>query len=146
MNIIDKMKELIAGCSLISTIADELHIDYTDGEPAGFGLAPLGDTLIGKDVTGCGMRRQHTFMFYSIFSAINDYERLANSGVLIDLSIWLENQGGTFEQAVGSETYSGEITRITTANGRLYDVPLDSGAFGYRYQLQIIVEYTLEEE
>ena len=147
MNIIEKMQEIVSGCPFVTAFGNVLHIEYTDSTPTNFGLTSLGDTLITDDVTGTVMHRQHSFMLYAAFSAINDYERLANSGILLDLSLWLERQtGAEFEQLFGEETLAGEITAIRTANGRLFDIPLGNGELGVRYQLQITVDYDLEEE
>ena len=74
------------------------------------------DKLIFEDVLG-NQTRQHSFMLYSTFSAINDYERLSNSSALLELSQWLDSQTG--EQVVSNIDgidYYGEITKIKAEN------------------------------
>lgn len=146
MNIIEKTRELVAAFPGLDKLSAGVHIDLTDPQPQSVGLAPLGDTLLGSDVTGTVQQRQHTFMLYCVYSAINDFERIANSGVLLELALWLESRGGQIEQEIGGVHYTGEITAITTANGRIFDIPQNSFSAAVRYQLQLIVQYTLEED
>ena len=145
MNIVECVKELVQN-ALEECGLSTLHIDDSSAEPQTFGLAPLGDMLLKESVTGAVQQRQHTFMLYAAFSGINDYERLTNSGLLLDLALLLERSAGSFTHTLGESSFSGCIDSVTTANGAIHDVPLDESVYGIRYQLQIIVKYTLEEE
>ena len=140
MNIIERVREIVSGFPKIG----ELHQDITDSAPGGFALASVGDVLLSEDVIG-GQTRQHSFLFYAVFSGINDFERIANSGFLVELALWLEaHEGETVDMTVNGRTLTGEIARIRTANGMLLALPQDSMFGGVQYQLQITAEYTLE--
>lgn len=135
MNVIEKTKEILQTFPKISDICGSIHVDFTDSEPTSYGLSSVGDTLIKSDILG-GQTRQHTFMLYTVFSGINDYERLQNSSVLTELSYWLDNQKSAID--------GGEIINMTAANGMMYAVPENEN--GIQYQLQIIVNYELKGE
>lgn len=140
MNVIERMRDILDNFPEISV----LHQDMTDDSPGGYALASVGDVLLSADILG-GQTRQHSFMFYAVFSGINDYERIANSGFLLDLAMWLESNAGAEVTAVsGNDTLTGNIKEIKTANGMLLSLPDDSVFGGVQYQLQITVVYTLE--
>ena len=140
MNIIEAVKDLLSQFPRIAEVCNDIHIDFAEPEPTSYGLSSIGDTLIKEDILG-NQTRQHSFMLYSTFSGINDFERLQNSGALLELSIWLSGLSGI--EVVHNEQ-TGEITRIRTENGMLYAVPQENAADGVQYQIQIIAEYTLE--
>lgn len=143
MNIIEKMIEILQSFPKISTVCNEIHIDFADPEPTSYGLSSIGDSLIKKDILG-NQTRQHSFLLYSTFSGINDFERQENSTALLELSTWLEEKiGEEVETVVGDKTYSGEITKISAENGMLYAVPQENNIDGMQYQLQIVVQYTV---
>ena len=128
----------------ISTVCNEIHVDFADPEPTSYGLSSIGDSLIKEDILG-NQTRQHNFLLYSTFSGINDFERQENSTALLELSAWLVKQTGEkVETVIGEKTYSGEITKITAANGMLYAVPQENSIDGMQYQLQITAQYTVE--
>lgn len=129
MNIIEKVKQILSGFSGIS----ELHTDFAGIMPESFSLSSVGDTLIKTDILG-NQTRRHSFLFYAIFSSINDFERLSNSSALLNLTKWLENQKNI-------EIDGGKITKISAENGMLYEVPDENEIVGYRYQMQIFAEY-----
>lgn len=139
MNIIERITDILEHFPKIG----ELHSEIVNARPDSFALASVGDKKVSEDVIG-GEVRQHTFLLSAVYSGMNDYERMANSGVLLELAVWLERQAGvSVETTVGGVTYSGTVTDITTANGMLYAVP-DSLSGGLQYRLQIIAEYTME--
>jgi hypothetical protein len=137
MNIIEAVRALLLEFPKISDVVGEVHIDFTDPEPTSYGLSSTDDSLIKEDILG-GQLRQHTFMLYTTYSSMNDYERLSNSTALTELGIWLEKQKNI-------PTDSGRITKITTGSGMLIAVPQENEFDGVQYQLQIIAEYTFEE-
>lgn len=144
MNVVEKTFEILKSFSKIAEVCNTIHVDFADPEPDSYGLSSVGDKLLTEDVLG-NQNRQHTFLLYSTYSAINDYERMSNSGVLLELAQWLEWQEGTaVTHDIDGEVYNGEITEIRAENGMLYDVPLENTADGVQYQLQIIVKYTVE--
>ena len=78
INIIETVRDILENFPKISEVCNEIHIDFADPEPTSYGLTSTGDSLIKEDILG-NQTRQHTFMLYSTFSGINDYERLLNS-------------------------------------------------------------------
>lgn len=146
MNIIEKIREILNSFPHISEVCNEIHVDFTDPEPTSYGLSSTGDQLLSEDVLG-GQKRQHSFMLYSTFSGINDYERLGNSEILLELSQWLDSQtGATLSFEIDGKAKTGKITKISADNGMLYSVPQENEFEGLRYQLQIIAEYETKSE
>ncbi len=144
MNIIEKARDILAKFPRISEICNEVHIDFADTNPTSYGLSSIGDTLVKKDILG-NQRRKHSFMLYSTFSGINDYERLSNSSAILELSAWLEMQkGAAVTSVIGDKEYGGEILEIKASNGMLYAVPQENNIDGMQYQLQINAEYSVE--
>lgn len=134
MNVIEKVRQTLGDFPGIS----ELHIDCTGNTPGSFSLSSVGDTLLKTDILG-NQKRRHSFLFYAVFSSINDFERLSNSSALLKLTMWLENQKNI-------KIDSGKITKISAENGMLYEIPDENSIVGYRYQMQIFTEYELEKE
>lgn len=130
MNIIQKIQEILYNFSEISKVCNTVHVDFTDSEPTSYGLSSVGDSLVKEDVLG-GQIRQHNFFLYSTFSSVNDYERLENSSVLLNLAQWLEKQ------------IDDTIIKITAENGQLFAVPQENELDGWQYQLQIVVQYKI---
>lgn len=144
MNIIETVREILQSFPRISEVCNEIHIDFASDEPTSYGLSSVGDSLLKEDILG-NQRRQHTFMLYSTFSAVNDFERLQNSSALLELGLWLEKQvGAEIETLIGGETHTGTLEGIAAQNGMLYAVPQENTHDGVQYQLQIVAEYTVE--
>ena len=144
MNIIELMQSIVMSFPKLN---DVLHIDYTTPDADSYGLSPTGDTLIKSDVLG-NQERQHTFILYAVYQSVNDYDRLANSGLINELQLWLEKQanGQTLTVTVGDNELAGTLTKITCSNSMLYDIP-DSNLIGnVMYQLQITADYKIESE
>ena len=144
MNIIEKIREILQRYPKISNVCNSVHIDFADPEPTSYGLSSTGDSLIKEDILG-NQLRQHSFLLYSTFSGINDFERQENSTALTELSVWLKEQvGGKVKTKIDNVICNGEIKKITAENGMLYAVPQENNIDGMQYQLQIIAEYTVE--
>lgn len=144
MNIIEKMRSILESFPKISEVCNAVRIDFMDPEPTSYGLSSIGDELIEEDIIG-GQIRQHTFMLYTKYSSMNDYERLNNSTALLELGTWLEKQTDCeVTTTIGSDTYTGTIRKLTAANGMLYEVPQENELDEYQYQLQIVAEYTVD--
>ena len=109
MNIIEIVKSILQEFPKISEVCNDIHIDFTESEPTNYGLSSVGDTLVKEDVLG-NQLRQHNFVLYAVWQSINDYDRMANSGVLLELQMWLENQ-------------STDALKIACENGMIYDIP-----------------------
>ena len=104
MNIIEKVRAILESFPKISEVCNSIHIDFADPEPTSYGLSSTGDQLISEDILG-NQRRQHSFLLYSTYSSINDYERLNNSTALTELCVWLKEQTGEeveTEYAIGT--------------------------------------------
>ena len=142
MNIIEKVREIIANYKDISKFTNDVHVDFTEENAVNYGLSSTGDTLINGDILG-NQKRQHNFVLYARMDAFEDYNRLANSTFLLDLNYWLEKQKG---QEITANDKKGEITKIWSANGMLYDIPNGDINAGVIYQLQIYAEYKLKGE
>lgn len=143
MNIIEKVRAILESFPKISEVCNSIHIDFADPEPTSYGLSSTGDQLISEDVLG-NQRRQHSFLLYTTYSSINDYERLNNSTALTELSVWLHDQtGAEVETIIGSDTRTGTLEKLTASNGMLYKVPQENELDGVQYQLTIVAEYTV---
>ena len=144
INIIETVCGILESFPKISQVCNEVHIDFADPEPTSYGLTSTGDSLIREDILG-NQTRQHSFLLYSTFSGINDYERLANSSALLELSQWLSMQrGNDITSEIDGVEYRGELLSIRAENGTLYKVPQENAVDGMQYQLQITTEYTIE--
>ncbi len=143
MNIIEAVRDIVSSFPKISEVCDTVHVDFTESGSTNYGLSPTGDTYVSEDILG-NQKRRHSFVLYAVYSSLNDYSRLSNSGVLLELQQWLEKQKG---QEVTADfdgfTVKGEITKITAANGMLYSIPDGNFNENVRYQLQITAEYKL---
>ncbi|MDY4812924.1 MAG: hypothetical protein SO152_03635, partial [Ruminococcus sp.] len=142
MNIIEVVKETLQQFPKISQVCNDIHIDFTDDIPTNYGLSPTGDTLIKEDILG-NQTRQHTFILYAVFQSQSDYDRMANSGTLLELQHWLENKADNqkITVTVGDKELTGELKKITCANGMLYAIPDGNLNSGVLYQLQITAQY-----
>lgn len=144
INIIETVRGILESFPKISEVCNEIHIDFADPEPTSYGLNSTGDSLIREDILG-NQTRQHTFFLYSTFSGINDYERLANSSALLELSQWLSIQKDiAVTSEINGTEYSGELLEIRAENGTLYEVPQENNIDGLQYQLQLVARYTIE--
>lgn len=145
MNIIEAVRQAVETFPKIAEVCNEVHIDFTEPEPTGYGLTSIGDKLISEDILG-NQERQHSFLLYSVFSGINDYERLANSSVLVELTYWLEQRTDIqIESQCGGSEAVGTITKITAENGMICSVSPENPGDGIQYQLQITAFYTVEK-
>ena len=144
MNIIELVKSILQSFPKIGQL---IHVDYNESTTDEFGLYPTGDTLIKEDILG-NQKRKHNFILYAVFQSFNDYDRLMNSGTLLELQMWLEKQANNQEVSitVDTETRTGKLTKLTCANGMLYNIPDNNTNSGVQYQLQITAEYTIERE
>ncbi|MBP1536158.1 MAG: hypothetical protein IK999_18875 [Ruminococcus sp.] len=144
MNVIEKVRELLAAFPKIAEVLGDIHVDFSDGNADSYSLSSTGDTLISEDIIG-NQRRQHTFLLAANYSAINDYERISSSGILLELAVWLSKQKDLpVETPYNGVSYPGEITLINAANGMLYAVPQENSEDTYMYQLTITAVYTVD--
>lgn len=139
MNIIELVK------SIVESYADigKLHIDYTGAVPDSCGISSTGDVLLKENILG-NKTRQHNFVLYTVWQSQSDYDRMINSGILLGLQCYLEDQSQ--EQQVHSpDGKSGNLKSITCSNGMLYSVPESNLNAGVIYQLQISAQYVIYE-
>lgn len=142
MNIIEKVREILTDYEGISEFVNTVHVDFTDSEATNYGLSSTGDQLIKSDILG-NQLRQHNFVLYASKDAMEDYNRLSNSGFLLELSYWLESQKG---QEINAEDKTGIITKIWCANGMLFQLQNGDINSSVLYQLQIYAQYEIKEE
>lgn len=147
MNIIELVKTTLQSFPRISEICSDIHVDFTDESPTSYGLYPTGDVLIKRDILG-NETRKHTFTLQAIYQSQSDYDRLSNSGVLLELQLWLEKQPANQQITVtiGDITKTGRLKKLTCSNGMLFRIPNGNMNDGVCYQLQISAEYKLERE
>lgn len=143
MNIIEKMRSILEEFPKI----DSMHIDYSENAPDEYGLYPTGDRKVREDILG-NQERSHTFILYAVFQSFNDYDRLANSGTLLELQQWLERYAGNRQitTKINDRELTGCLTKITCANGMLYNIPDNNMNTAVQYQIQITADYTIESE
>lgn len=147
MNIIELVKTILNQYPRISEICNDIHVDFLDDTATNYGLYPTGDTLLNKDILG-NQLRQHSFMLTAVYPSASDYDRLNNSGVLLNLHYWLEQQadGQQITAETDDKIYTGTLTKLTCSNGMLYSIPEESLIKGVQYQLQINAQYQIESE
>ena len=138
MNIIELVKEILLKFPKISEICNDIHVDFTDDVPTNYGISSTGDILIKKDILG-NQKRRHTFVLYAVYQSQSDYDRMANSGTLLELQYYLE------KNALNKRFTDGFLTKLTCSNGMLYEIPSNIND-GILYQLQITAEYEIESE
>ena len=146
MNIIEIAKNIIEEFPKIKDIYGSVHIDLVENSDGNYGLYSTGDTLIKEYVDGT-QKRQHNFILYAMYQSINDYDRLSNNGVLLELQMWLENYTDSqkiFIDAGDLKMY-GKLEKIKCSNGMLFNIPSDNYNDAVQYQIQINVRYTLEK-
>lgn len=144
MNIIEKVREILQNFPKIADVCHEIHVDFTEPHPDSYGFSSMGDALLSEDIIG-NQTRQHTFMLYTVYSGMNDYERMHNSSALLELSQWLHSQtGGEVVSFLHGQNCTGTITELRAENGMLYAVPQENCTDGVQYQLQIAATYTVE--
>jgi hypothetical protein len=144
MNVIELVKQILTDYPKILEFTNEVHVDFTDSEPTNFGLSSTGDQLIKEDVLG-NQIRQHNFVLYAVNQAFLDYDRLANSTFLLDLTYWLEIVANKQEITVDEQS-RGKLLSISSANGMLYSIPTGDIMDGVTYQIQIYAQYKIERE
>lgn len=149
MNIIELVRKILTDYPNISEFTNKIHIDFTSNEnDSNFGLSSTGDVKVKEDVIGNQVRK-HNFVLYAINQAFNDYDRLANSTFLLELSYWLESLPENvyeIEVAVDNKKRKGFLKSIECANAMLFQIPTGDVNDGCMYQLQIYATYTLESE
>lgn len=146
MTILEFMRDKLVSFPQIAEICNTIHVDFTDDSAENYGLSSTGDALLSEDVLG-NQKRVHTFVLYAVYQSINDYDRMANSGLIYELQIWLERQAQQQQVNVivdGAET-TGNIDKITVANGMLFEIPNENHLDLVRYQLQISAQYSLNQ-
>ncbi len=139
MNIIETMHEVLAAFPKLG----EIGVDLADESPDSTALTSTGDSLVRSDILG-NQRRLHTFILHTVWQSQSDWERMNNSGVLLELAYFLERHAP--HTAVTAElngvTCDGEIVSAECSNGMLYAIP-DTVNGGVVYQLQIAVTYQI---
>ena len=147
MNIIELVKQILTDYPKITEFTNEINVDFTDGTPTNFGLSSTGDQLVREDILGNQIRR-HNFVLYALNQSFTNYDRLANSTFLLDLTYWLEqyNQEDQIEVTINDKTVSGKLLGLSSANAMLYMVPTGDINDGVTYQIQIYAKYKLGSE
>jgi len=79
---------------------------------------------------------------------MNDFDRMSNSGVLLELQMWLESYADkhrdiTFTTITEGEKRTGVLGKLTCANGMIYAIPNENTNDTVQYQLQIAAQYQI---
>ena len=147
MTIIDYMRQTLTEYPKISEFlaGDGIHIDFT--EPVNYGLSSNGDSLVKEDVLG-NQIWQHKFVMYAVGQSFTDYNRLANSNFLLELSLWLERlpSGDELTFQAGEQELKGTFLKASTANAMSMGLMGETIDSGVMYQLQIYAQYKIESE
>lgn len=148
MTIIDFMRQKLMEYPQISEFLgeDDIHIDFTDPSPVNYGLSSTGDSLIKEDLLG-NQIRQHNFMLYAVGQSFTDYNRLANSNFLLELSYWLEQlPEENLTITAEYQSQQGKFLKATTANAMSMGLLGETIDQGVMYQIQIYAQYRIESE
>lgn len=146
MSIIDYMRYLLINYPKISDVCNTVNIDFVDSVDDSYGLSSMGDVLIKRDVVG-NQTRQHNFMLYATYQSVNDFDRLNNSGVLLDLAYYLDSKNNdVITTEINGEKKVGIVKQIKTENGSIVAIPEGNMVAGVQYQLQLSVTYEIESE
>lgn len=147
MNIIELVKDVLQTFPKINEVCNDIHVDFTEETPTNYGLSPTGDSLVKRDIIG-NERRRHNFTLYAIYQSQSDYDRLANSGTILELQLWLERfaAGQSVFVTINGKERSGRLLKLSCSNGMLYRIPNGNINDGFCYQIQISAEYKLERE
>lgn len=149
MTIIDYMRQKLSEYPKISDFmaGGEIHIDFTDPAPVNYGLSSTGDSLVKEDLLG-NQLRQHNFVMYAVGRSYTDYNRLANSNFLLELSYWLEQlpEGGELTTVIDGKEQHGLFLKATTANAMSMGLMGETIDSGVMYQIQIYAQYEIESE
>jgi hypothetical protein len=91
--------------------------------------------------------RTHNFVLYAVNQAFEDYNRLANSTFLLELTYWLEKQKGqAIIVTIDDTEKQGKILGMSAANAMLYSIQDEDINKGVTYQIQIYATYSVESE
>lgn len=149
MTIIDFMRKKLTEYPKISEFlaGDDIHIDFTEPDPASYGLSGNGDSLIKEDILG-NQTRQHSFAMYAVWQSYTDYNRLSNSNFLLELSYWLESllEEDGITVRVGDRELPAKFLKATTANAMSFGLMGETINEGVMYQIQIYARYFVESE
>ena len=99
MNIVEQVKNILTRYAKHG----EIHIDFSEDKENSWGLSSIGDSLVRQDILG-NQTRKHDFILYTAFQSLNDYDRLNNSGQLLELALWLETGQNRRLQKLQQET------------------------------------------
>lgn len=149
MTIIDFMRKKLTEYPKISEFlsGDDIHIDFTEPDPVNYGLSSNGDSLIKEDVLG-NQIRLHGFVMYAVGQSFTDYNRLANSNFLLELSYWLEHleEEDGITAAIDDGEFPARFLKATTANAMSMGPMGETINEGVLYQIQIYAQYKVERE
>jgi hypothetical protein len=144
-NIIELTQKIVKDFPKISDFwandeREPVHIDWTEPLSDTYGLSPIGDVKVSEDILG-NEKRIHKFHLYAMYQSQSDYDRLANSGLLLELQNYLEHTTDiNFEF---EDKKRGCLDHIEVSNGMLYDVPSENMVAPVIYQVQLQVYYKI---
>lgn len=140
------MRQLLEEFPKIAEVANALSIDFTNPRSDSYALSSTGDSQISTDILG-NQTRRHTFVLYSNWQSASDFDRMTNSGALLELAQYLETRGRGLPVTaeIDGKEYVGTTVSVTCSNGMLFAVP-ETLHGGMIYQLQIAANYKINME
>ena len=92
--------------------------------------------------------RQHNFVLYAVGQSFTDYNRLANSNFLLELSYWLERlpEEDGISAEIDGQTFRGRFLKATSANAMAMQPMTEDMNDGVLYQIQVYAQYKIESE
>lgn len=145
MNVFRTLKQILSDCTLLDDFNNGVHVDYTESSTGTCGLFPTGTKKTGEDVLG-NLRYRLSCTLYASMATYEDYERLNNSDFLLSLSYYLDTlKDIDITEEINGVSRSGEITKVSASGGMLYVVNNEDINDGGQYQLQINVDYMINE-
>lgn len=143
-SVIETIRQILTECELMDEF-NGVHVDYTESGAGNAGIFPTNPRKISEDLVG-NQRWQINFSLLVDRAAYEDYDRLANSDFLLQLTYYMNSQKNisVIENVNGTER-SGKITNIAASNALLFAVPTGDINDGVRYSLQLQVTYMIYE-
>lgn len=134
MNIIDAVREFIAGCPFIEELPGGGRVDFTDDNMDNYGICPTGQVEEASFLGGC-QRMVYNFNLFARRFTVDDLSRLENLCFVERFSDWVRGQSRLRRfPDLGEEK---EFLSISCANGFLFELREDGNTGLYQIQLQL---------
>lgn len=133
--IIQALREWLATCPYLRILAGDVKIDWLERNPTEYGIFPAGETLTGEDMAGNKTWQYDAAIMMSGF-AMEDINRLANSGFMEQFNQWLNS----YSRVGFPMPYDCDFIGIKAGNGMMEDVSEDGQSGIYRIMIYLTYE------